>query len=85
MSKRRPDIIILMDILTALLDGPNLPTRLAQVCNLSYDNFVRFAKVLEAKGLVEKKMEDGHEFYSLSPVGFQQQQEFRKVIERFGV
>ena len=84
MAKRRPDIIILMDILTALLDGPNIPTRMAQICNLSYDNFVKFAKMLEAKGLVERKTEQGHEFYSLTPAGFQQQQEFRKVIERFG-
>jgi predicted transcriptional regulator len=85
LPKRRPDVVILLDILTALLDGPKMPTRLAQTCNLSYDNFVRFATVLESKKLVERKPAEGHELYALTVEGFKLQEEFRKNLLRLGV
>ncbi len=71
-----------MDIIAALLDGPKLPTRLAQLCNLSYDNFVKFASRLEASGLVKKSLQQAHEFYSVTPDGIQVHQDYRKVKER---
>lgn len=74
--------MILMDILAALLDGPKLPTRLAQLCNLSYDNFVKFAGRLESRGLVKRSLEQGHEFYSVTPDGIQVHQDYRKLMER---
>jgi predicted transcriptional regulator len=85
LVKRRPDVIILLDILTALLDGPKMPTRLAQTCNLSYDNLVRFATILESKKLVERKPEEGHELYAVTVEGFKLQEEFRKNLLRLGV
>jgi len=80
LAKRRPDVIILLDILAALLEGPKLPTRLAQTCNLSYDNFVKFAPILESKKLVERKPEEGHELYALTVEGFKLHEEFRKNL-----
>lgn len=85
MAKRRPDVIILLDILTALLDGPKMPTRLAQTCNLSYDNFVKFAAILETKKLLERKPEEGHELLAITAEGFKLQEEFRKSLLRLGV
>ncbi len=85
MAKRRPDVVILLDILTALLDGPKMPTRLAQTCNLSYDNFVKFATKLESNKLVERKPEEGHELYAITVEGFKLQEEFRKNLLKLGV
>lgn len=84
MAKRRPEVVILLDILTALLEGPKVPTRLAQACNLSYDNFVRFVSTLEAKGLVQKRPGEGRELYAITPDGFALQGEFRRNLERLG-
>jgi predicted transcriptional regulator len=80
--KRRPDLVILMDILAALLEGPKLPTRIAQACNLNYENFVKWVELLESKNLVSRSSEQGHGIYSLTPDGYQVLQDFRKVIER---
>jgi len=75
---------MLMDILTALLDGPKLPTRLAQTCNLNYDNLVRLVAMLESSRMVEKKVESGHELYSISPDGFKVQEQFKDVLLKLG-
>jgi len=80
--KRRSDLVILMDILGAVLDGPKLPTRLAQLCNLSYDNFVKFAGRLESRGLVRRSLEQGHELYSVTPDGIQTHRDYVKLIDR---
>jgi predicted transcriptional regulator len=84
LPKRRPEVIILLDILAALLDGPKLPTRLAQTCNLSYDNLVRFAAKLESNGLVERRPEEGHELYAITVEGFDLQADFRRSLLRLG-
>ena len=85
MAKRRSKIVIYLDILTALLEGPKLPTRVAQTCNLSYDNLVKFAAILEAMKLLERKPEEGHELLSITADGFKLQEEFRKNLLKLGV
>jgi len=82
LLKRRPDLVIMMDILASLLEGPKLPTRIAQACNLSYDNFVKWADFLESRKLVIRSSQQGHEIYSLTPDGHQIYQDFRKVMDR---
>ncbi len=82
MAKRREELIIYVDILTAVLDGPKLRTRLAQTCNLSYDNFVKYASKLESSKLVERKQEEGHDLYAITPEGLKFQDEFRKNLLR---
>jgi predicted transcriptional regulator len=84
LAKRRPDVIILLDILAALLDGPKIPTRLAQTANLSYDNLVRFATILESNKLVERKPAEGHELYFITLEGLRLHEEFRKNLLRLG-
>jgi predicted transcriptional regulator len=80
--KRRPDIVILMDILADLLEGPKIPTRIAQACNLSYDHFLRWVNILDSRGLVRKSLDQGHEVYVLTPDGQQVYQDFQKVMSR---
>lgn len=85
MPKRRPDVVILLDILTALADGPKLPTRLAQACNLSYDNFVRFVAILESNKLVERRPEEGRELFAITAEGLGVQREFTEVLLKLGM
>ena len=80
--KRRPDLVILVDILAALLEGPNIPTRIAQACNLNYRNFVIWANILESKGLVHRSLDQGHEVYSLTSDGHQVYQDYKKLMEK---
>jgi predicted transcriptional regulator len=70
-----------MDILGNLLDGPKRPTRLAQLCNLSFDNLMRYAGILVAKGLVQVTTEESHELYSITPAGFEMHRQYRKFWE----
>jgi predicted transcriptional regulator len=80
--KRRPDIVILMDILADLLEGPKIPTRIAQACNLSYDNFLKWANILESRGLVSRSAGQSHEVYVLTSDGQRVYQDFKKVMDR---
>lgn len=84
MAKRRPDVIILLDILGALLEGPKIPTRLAQTANLSYDNLVRFATILESNKLVERRSDEGRELYFVTAEGLKLHEEFRRNLLRLG-
>jgi len=60
-----------MEILHALRDGPLLPNRLSQVCNLNYQRAVEMLDHLEKKGLVSRTPEGGHELFSLTPDGLE--------------
>lgn len=85
MPKRRPDVVILLDILTALVYGPKAPTRLAQTCNLSYDNLVRFVARLESSRLVERRAEEGRELFAITPEGLGVQRDFTQVLLKLGM
>ncbi len=82
--RKRPEIIICMEMLGLLLEGPRGPTRLAQALGLSYDRFVKFADLLETKKFVVKESEEGHASYKITPEGLQLHQDWRKVRDRFG-
>jgi len=81
LVKRRADLVIFMDILGNLLDGPARPTRLAGACNLNYDNLMKFANVLLARGLIQVSEEEGHEQYSISQAGLEMHRQYRKFWE----
>ena len=80
--KRRANIVIYMEILRLLLDGPKGPTRLAQAVNLNFPKLSEFAAYLEAKGLIAKATEDGHEFYSVTPAGAEVHASWRAIWDR---
>ena len=80
--KKRPAIMIYMDILTLLRDGPVGPTRLARACNLSYDRLGNYLAPLLAKGLVIEGTEEGHEFYGITPEGLQLLRDMEGVMRR---
>ena len=82
--RKRPEIIICMEMLGLLLEGPRGPTRLAQALGLSYDRFRKFADHLEEKKFVLKESEEGHGVYRITAEGLQLHQDWRKVRDRFG-
>ncbi len=53
MGRRRSRIEIIIDILEALSNGPENPTRLATIANLPYDRLTPLITSLEEKGIVE--------------------------------
>lgn len=70
MKKREP-VLIYMEILAVLFDGPRGPTRLAQACNLNYARLDSFTKALLEKSLIESSVAGGQEILSITQPGFE--------------
>jgi len=67
--KRRPNVLILMQLLDMLIREPRGPTRLAQAANLNYLKCDEFLHLLSERGLVAGDVREGHEIYSATPKG----------------
>jgi predicted transcriptional regulator len=80
--KRRPSILIYMEILDLLLDGPRGPSRLAQAMGLNFNKFLEFATFLKAKELIRSEVQDGHELYFITQQGSELNQDWKKVWNR---
>ncbi|MDA4117556.1 MAG: hypothetical protein OK455_04350 [Thaumarchaeota archaeon] len=80
--KKRERILILMEILSILREGPRGPTRLAQSLGVSFDAFIEYVKEVETKGFVTKSVIEGHEVYVISPSGKQLLLDWQKVWEK---
>jgi len=82
--KRRPNILIYMEILNLLLDGPRGPTRLGQAMGMNYPKFMEFAGFLESRKLVRRGEQDGHEVYYITPEGAEVRRDWEKVWGKIG-
>jgi predicted transcriptional regulator len=82
--KRRPNILIYMEILKLLLDGPRGPTRLAQGMGLNFGKFMEFAGFLESRKLIRRGQQEEHEVYYITPEGVEIRREWEKVWEKLG-
>jgi predicted transcriptional regulator len=71
-----------MEILAELIERPSAKTRISRVANLSYDKCVEILSELEERGLVIKSMQDGHEFYGVTPDGSQVVDDWTKLWRR---
>jgi len=69
LKPSRARLLALMEILHALREGPMLPNRLSQVCNLNYQRAMEMLGHLEKKGLVSRKAEGTHDLFLLTPDG----------------
>jgi predicted transcriptional regulator len=67
--KYRSSIIVYFEILAVLAEGSIGPTKLARKVNLSYDRLPPYLDNLVAKGAVRRGTRDGHEEYTLTPMG----------------
>ncbi len=83
--RRRPNIIIYMEILAQLRDGAKGPTRLAQATGLNFDKLLEFANLLESRRLIKKELQGVHELYSITPDGYQLHEDWGKFFDRLNM
>ena len=77
--KRRPSILIYMEILDLLLDGPKGPSRLSQAMGLNFYKFLEFASFLKTKNLIRSEEQEGHELYFITQQGSELNNDWKKV------
>jgi predicted transcriptional regulator len=77
--KRRPNILIYMEILDLLLDGPKGPSRLSQAMGLNFYKFLEFASFLKAKELIRSEVQEGHELYFITQQGAELNTDWKRV------
>ncbi|HUI00611.1 MAG TPA: winged helix-turn-helix domain-containing protein [Nitrososphaerales archaeon] len=80
--KKRERTLIVMEILSILVNGPRIPTRLAQSVGVSFDAFLQYVKEIESRGFVKKSTIDGREMYSISPEGRQLLLDWQRIWEK---
>jgi len=61
--KRRPNVLIMMELLELLISEPRGPTRLAQAANLNYQRCDELIRMLSERGLIAREIREGHEIY----------------------
>ena len=83
--KKRSNLLTFMEILGALAEGPRLPTKLAQACNINYARLTEFTGPLEAMGYIKKDKIDGHEVFTVTGEGLKIQGEFDRLRARFPI
>jgi len=69
----------MMEILFVLREGPMIPNRIAQVCNLNYQRAIEMLDHLEQKELVAHEVRDNHDFYLITPAGLKVSMQFAWV------
>jgi predicted transcriptional regulator len=67
--KKRPNVLIMMELLELLIREPRGPTRLAQAANLNYQRCDEFIRMLSERGLVAGDIAEGHQLYSATLKG----------------
>ena len=82
--KKRPEIVIYMELLGLLREGPRGPTRLAQALGLSYDRFARLASILEERKFIVNEAAESYTQYRITPEGVQLHQDWTSVKDRLG-
>ena len=83
--KHRSNLLTFMEILGALAEGPRLPTKLAQTCNINYARLGEFTGPLEGMGYIRKELVDGHEVFTVTGEGLKIQEEFERLRARFPI
>jgi predicted transcriptional regulator len=82
--KRRPNILIFMQILELLSEGPRGPTSLSQACGLNYAKLREFADKLQGKSLIRMEVVEGHETYFLTSEGLQVLNDLTRAMVKLG-
>lgn len=80
--KRRPSILLYMEIIELLRDEPRGPTRLAQGLGLAYNKFTPLLQDLEQRGLVRREVRNGMDVIVVTQEGIQLYLDWQKVWEK---
>ncbi|MCC6056607.1 MAG: hypothetical protein LM583_08020 [Desulfurococcaceae archaeon] len=89
MAKRKRDrLSILFDILKALSEEPQNPTKLATLVNMPYDRLKKILDELVEKGLLQYEDQGRVRIYGLSQEGlrvYEELKRIRKVLQDYGL
>jgi Predicted transcriptional regulator len=89
MTKRKRDrLSILFDILKALSEEPQNPTKLTTTVNMPYDRLKKLLDELVEKGLLQYEEYGRVRMYSLSREGarvYEELKKVRKVLQDYGL
>jgi len=89
MAKRKRDrLSILFDILKALSEEPQNPTKLATLVNMPYDRLKKILDELVEKGLLQYEDQGRVRIYGLSQEGlrvYEGLKRIRKVLQDYGL
>lgn len=77
--KYRSKILIYMEILSALMAQPRLPTNLAQTVNINLARLDEYLGPLQAGSLVKRDKIDGHEVIAITLEGRNMWEDLRKI------
>ncbi len=79
-SKRRDKLYIIAEILEIAKEGV-LKTQIMYRANLSFTQLNNYLKLMEKMNLIDKKVENGKEFYKATPKGLEFLQRYREITE----
>jgi predicted transcriptional regulator len=89
MAKRKRDrLSTLFDILKALSEEPQNPTKLATLVNMPYDRLKKILDELVEKGLLQYEDQGRVRIYGLSQEGlrvYEELKRIRKVLQDYGL
>ncbi|MDG6956799.1 MAG: hypothetical protein JRN11_08340 [Nitrososphaerota archaeon] len=80
--KYRPSVLVYMEILTILTEGPQGPTKLSRRANISYDRLPAYTEGLLQKGAIRKDSREGHDEYALTAEGAEALSDLQKGLRR---
>ncbi len=83
--KNRSRVLIFMEILRALREGPLIPTRLSQLCNVNYERMAEHLTHLEGRGLIQRTTVVGREAYAITPEGFKLLEDWGRVWAKLAI
>ncbi len=80
--KYRSRMFIYMEILSALMAQPRLPTNLAQIANVNLARLDEYLGPLQAGSLVKRDKIDGHEVIAITPEGRNMWEDLHRIEAR---
>jgi len=83
--KYRSSILIYMEVLKVLIDGPITATRLSQVCNVHYDKMREVLSDLKNSRLVGTSMQEKNEVYVITEEGLNMRRDWEKIWARLNI
>jgi len=78
--RRRDKLYIIAEILEIAKEGV-LKTQIMYRANLSFTQLNEYLKFMEKMNLIDRKVENGKEFYKATPKGLEFLQRYREITE----
>jgi predicted transcriptional regulator len=80
--KYRSSLLVYMEVLKVLIDGPLTATRLSQVVNIHYDKTKEILADLKNGNLIASTTQENNEVYVITQEGLILRRDFEKIWAR---